>query len=414
MIAIGRLDYRRIYSFLLELVIIILIIDPMREALGLVGGALSLIKDFFVLLIFSLLLISHEKKIHSVFILLATLSCVFLYILSLFANIDKGDSLYWFYCLLRGVIICFVIINISNYYVHPITRLMRIFIMGAVVDFIITLVIYFAFPNLLIDKNYINRISVGNPSIQSIIFVCAFFLCFYYRPFQPTVAYLISIFLFIASISTVTSTANVALTIFFLLTIFDKKYFFSWLSLFSFAGIVVVVLMVKQKVDLSPYIQFLTDKLDELAQLVSTYTTERGSQIESRSFNIREEQIERFRESIDGVSLLFGDGVFSLIDPRKTMIENTYWAVLKDFGIFGFVTYLIFIIKYIVLGVQRWVRYQSPMVLGAILIFVVYSFTLYIFTAISMIAVLVLTLNIVCLIEIGNSSYISMPRVRMK
>ena len=120
------------------------------------------------------------------------------------------------------------------------------------------------------------------------------------------------------------------------------KYFFSWLSLFSFAGILFAFFMVKQKVDLSPYIQFLTDKLDELAQLVSTYTTERGGQIESRSFSIREEQIERFRESIDGVSLLFGDGVFSLIDPGKTMIENTYWAVLKDFGIFGFVTYYFF------------------------------------------------------------------------
>lgn len=374
-----KININNIFSFLFNIYLIILVFDPMRESLiaGPMQTVLSIGRDFFIICLVCCLLISKKRKRLSLILLSFGFSIFALVILSFFADVDKLQSLKSAYVLLRGLLLCYVIINFNIVYNFSVEWLMRYYITLILVNFILSAIIFYMFPELLLNKYTYNRLSVGNPSLQSIIFISAFTLCFYYRPFHGLKNYLFSLILLIAIVSTVTSTAFFSLAAILILTIFKKEYCYYWvLILLGLTGLLVIV-MKETQFDIEMLVANLSVKTDQLIQVIFSFANNEDTTV-SNSLNIRNNQIDRFFESATGTSLLFGDGIYSMINQENTMIENTYVAILKDFGIYGLIWYLCFLGIILKHAVKKYFSNKSTILLIVLCVIASYSYTLYV------------------------------------
>lgn len=402
-----NITLRTLFSRLFNLYLVILLFDPMRESLAMGGlnGLISVGRDFLIFALLCVLLIGKQKKDNSIFLLAFAFSILVLFVLSLFAEVNYIESIKTTYILCRGLCLCYIIANLKIYYCYSTLFIIKYLIILSIINFIITLVIYFGFPEMIVEKFTGNRVCVGNPSLQSIIFCSSFTLCFYYKPFS-SLSLILSAILLIATIITVTSTAFVAIIIIFILTVFKKNYFFNWVILLTIFILILMFLGLFSNIDFSVFLNLIDQKNEELLQLINKYLSGGAdTPTQSESFSIRESQINQFRNNVDGISLLFGDGIFSMITPEKTMIENTFWALLKDFGIFGLITYVIFLFKYFLKGLQVLRSSRSSILLITVLIIIAYSTTLYIFSTTSMLIQLILFLFIVNNMEVKHAAY---------
>lgn len=385
-------NFKYLFSYLFNLYVVILIFDPMRESLdfGFLGTCISAFRD---LLIFALvfMILQKKRKNHSIFLLLFTFNIISFLMISLFSEIGIFKNLMAIYGCIRGLLLCFVIINLNGFYKYSSNFLMCFYVKIVIFNFLTSLIIYFCFPQLLTEKYFLNRISVGNPSMQSIVFLTAFLISFYYKPFGRVKSFFISLLLLLATISTVTSTAFVGLFIILFFTFFNKKYFLEWVVYFICFSWLTFLILFKSGIDFNLLIGTVNYKLEELCQLFYKYLS--GNSVietQSKSFSIREMQILRFKRNVDAISLVFGDGIFSMADTEKYMIENTYWALIKDFGITGAAVYFVFLGINIFIGIKTFLKTGEAILLIAVLIIAAYSMTLYIFAGTSMIVQLFL------------------------
>ena len=343
MALVNNYSIKRILTHLFNLYVIILIFDPMRESLdfGSLNSLISLFRDFLILSMFLLTIFYIPNKRASYLLLFFFISLFGLIVLSFFSGEDVGKILNCAYGVLRAYLLMFVIINLKNFYAFGINFLIKFFIISTLINFFTTLFIFFFMNNLIVNKNISNRICVGNPSMQSIIFLSSFCLTFYYRPYKKSFYnYLISSLLLLAVLSTVTTTAFVGIFFIMVITIRDKKYSLFWIICILFGAISFFTITNIFKIDIRIFTRLMTAKLYELLEKINeVFGTKFDVHTQYHSMSIRDAQIQRFLESRTDDSFLLGDGIFSMINQRKYMIENTYVALFRDFGFFGILNF---------------------------------------------------------------------------
>jgi len=383
-----KIHKKDFFSFVFNFYLILLVFDPMRESLdfGSLNTVISLFRDMCIFFLFFYVVLLKEKKRFSICLLLIFVSLVILLILSTFTDIDKLKNLGFVYGISRSFFMCYVIINLPGFYKYDKEFLLKYFIKLAVVNFLVTLFIYFIKPDLITGRKIELRLSVGNPSMQSILFICSFVLCFYFQPFpNKIINILFSIMLLLAVTFTVTSTAFIALGVFFVLTFFNKKYTRVWLIL----GLVICVLGIFAinllEIDFSKILGLFRAKYREVVLIFSKYLgVDTNVSTQYKSFSIRETQISNFVENLTPIKLFFGDGIFSMIDQKKYMIENTYVALIKDFGLFGFFIFVVILLKELKESFFVYKKNKKYSSFAILAIMCVYAITLYIFASNSM------------------------------
>ena len=377
-----RTNFRYFYSLLFNFYILIAFFDPMRESLdfGIMNSMVSAFRDLIILLLSFLTIFCIKKKKASYFFLMFTLGFFIMIILSLFSEEKFTENIQIIYATYRGFLMCFVIHNMWDIYIFDLSYIIKQSVNYVLLDFVVTLVIYFLFPNLISKRSFHFRISVGNPSMQSALFICGFILCFYACPYKSKLINdIVSFLLLLATFSTITSTATLAFFVVLGLTIFNKDYSRKWLPIVSILIFAFILFILCFKLDITPFTKYFVAKFNEIIIVVSkkigfetTVTT--GYQ----SYGLRERQIEIFYKNFKGLNIYFGDGVFSMLNPNKYLIENTYYSITRDFGFYGLCLFTLF---YIIGFYKSFISFFKVRKYGALIILcvsLVYCVTLYI------------------------------------
>ena len=373
-------DRQYIFTCMFNLFLVFLAFDPMRERLELsiVNSIISTARDLLILLLIGWLFLCRSKVKGSFFFLAFGFSYIAMFILSFIADVDIKDSLTALYWLLRSLLLCLVIYNLNGFYCHSYLYLLKFYVVLACLNFFVSLLVYFAFPEIIPENFYLSRISIGNPSVQSILYLTAFSLVFIYCPFGKSINTIISSILLLAAIATVTATAFVGIAVIFIFTFTKKAFFFKWLYNAILVNLLIIIAVSISGIDLEQLFLLISNKSSELVQHIFSVINE--TQTSSMSYGIREEQIENYKNNVFWIEMLFGDGHFSMLAPDKLMIENTYWALLKDFGIYGLLVYLLFLLCSLYRGFVNYRRNNhSTSLIIATLLIAAYSFTLYLF-----------------------------------
>lgn len=381
MTSVLKFPIKKILSILLNLYVIILIFDPMRESLdfGALNSLISLLRDLLIISLFFLTFFFIPNKKASYLLLFLFFSLLGLIALSVFSGENVGAIITCAYGVLRAYLLIFVIINLKNFYIFKIEFLVRFFIIVTLINFLSTVFIFFFMNNLIVKRNFSNRICIGNPSMQSVIFLSSFCLTFYFLPFKSRIVnYLVSSVLLIAVLSTVTTTAFVGVMLVLIITITDKKYSLFWILCILCGGIVLFFIVKLFNINLRVFTGLMNAKFNELLEKSNDiFGTNFDAYTEYHSISIRDDQIKRFQAMRTRDSFLFGDGIFSMINQKKYMIENTYVALFRDFGFFGITNFIIFLVFFGIKGGRNFIKKRSYGVLLSISVIAVYSYTLY-------------------------------------
>lgn len=378
-----------LFSYLFNIYIIILVFDPMRESLdlGAVGSLVTGIRELLIFILLFIVCFVKKNKKHSLF-LIGFLCCLTVsVILSLFSTLGLSNNIKGFYGFLRGICVCFVILNLDDLYIYDITFLTKYYVKIITVSFIFSAFIWFSHPELLLEKYFTNRLSVGNPSMQSIIYITGFSLVFFYEPFKKNlITFIFEIILFLATMSTVTSTAFVGIGCIFILSIFNGKLFLKWIPIVFIFAIVCVLVIIFSNFDFDWMLTTVNYKIEELFQLAEKFfSADSKIETQSASFSAREVQIMRFKNNCTFFNLFFGDGNWAMSDMKNLMIENTYYGVIRDFGLFGGVVYYLGLVFCILKGIIDFFYHKNFGFLVFSALLASYSTTLYLLAGTSMI-----------------------------
>lgn len=378
-------NLRYFFSILFDVYVVILFFDPMRESLdfGKLNSMVSVLRDLIIYLLFFIIFVCTKKKKISIFFDLFSISFFIMIILSFFSEIEFSKNIKVIYATYRGFLVCYVIKNLFELYVYSLEELIKKVIGFVLIDFIVTIVIYFIFPELISKRTFNFRISIGNPSMQSILFICGFILCFYVRPYKNKFLNDFTAFILLfATFSTITSTATLAVFVVITLTIFNEAFTKRWLSIIIILLLLFLLFILILKIDITPFTKYFHAKFDEIIIVVcKKFGIETTVTTGYHSYGLRERQIETFYQNFSGLNKYFGDGIFCMVNPGKYLIENTYYSIVRDFGFFGLAIFCCFYLNGIYKAFSIYIhtkKYSSFIILCVSL---VYCATLYIIAA---------------------------------
>lgn len=398
---------RIFFSILFNIYLFFMVFDPMRESLdfGVLNTLISLLRDGLIFLLFIFTVFFVQGATNSKTLLVFLFSIIALVVLSFFTNENVVSILGLMYGVVKGLMLIFIIINLPKIYKYELIYLCKYFIVLTVFNYAVTLYIFFFKNYLIVNKNIVNRISVGNPSMQSIIFLCAFCLSLYFQFYNKIINFFLSLYLLIATVSTITSTAIVGVIAVFCITIFDKKYRMFWLVSLVIFSLFFIFAVNYFNINIKIFTGLFKAKWFELLNVVNGFLgKESVHKTEYNSMSLRDIQIERFWNNWKPISFIFGDGIFSMINQSKYMIENTYIALFRDFGFIGIANFLFFLLRYGIVGLKNYFSKKSYATLIAVVVIALYSYTLYIFAGTTMMAQLFLFFYLSCKMDEQRNS----------
>lgn len=384
---IFQFDIAHFFTKLFNIYLIILILDPMRESvdLGELNTILTVIREMTIVLLVLIVIFFKRKLIIPYFVFFYFVILLIVGCISVFSTLGLGTNIKGFYGFLRSLAVCFVISNLPELYQESPKKLIKRYICVVIFCFLLSMVLYFLFPKLLINAFFKNRLSVGNPSMQSICYISAFALTFYFSPFNRILNILFSVILLLATVSTVTSTAFVALAVIFVISMFNPKLFKNWVPIVLMFTLSAYLVIIFSNYDFDYLLGTISYKMDELVQLLHKFFGENYNvDKQSQSFNNRTIQIENFWKNVSPMDLFFGDGNWSMSDLNHLLIENTYFGVIRDFGMIGGIFYFFIIISGFIYGFYQCFKKRDLALLIFFAILAVYSVTLHIFVSTSM------------------------------
>jgi hypothetical protein len=118
-------------------------------------------------------------------------------------------------------------------------------------------------------------------------------------------------------------------------------------------------------------------RIDDLTQLFIKTITFSGEATQSRSFSIREAQINDFFYYLTPINAIFGRGDFALIVSEK-LIENLYIAVFHDYGIVGLIFLCFLLLKAIFSSIKTFFNERNVFQIISIIVFALYGMTLHV------------------------------------
>jgi len=371
-----------LFTVILKLYILFIIFNGIRESLE-----IPLVFSMFLtctretllyFLVFGSIFFKKDLKVPgkcTVFFLILVFlpACV-----SLFMNYyDFGIVLFHCYWIFRSFLFVIVLLNSNCYLVVSDNNLIRYIVIISFLLFIVTLVVYYEFNHLIVNKNEVNLIGLGNSSIQSGTYVVALILCINYRPFTKEIVNVFFELSFIfATILTVTSTAIVAvfIVLFLFLVHSSERKHIVFISLISITLFLLLAAYLRTHFEL--ILLFIEKKMVELFQLLEKFVTLSNEKTLSTSFGERERQINAFYNRLTPINTILGMGDFS-IRTKETAIENLYIGVLSDYGISGILFLVLSMLHATIKSIKTIFRKKSAFQLIAILTFAVYGMTLH-------------------------------------
>lgn len=375
-----------ILSCCINIYLFIQLFDISRNALllpGIVNALFALLREISLIGPFIYLLTRKEFKITSMLFLIIAVSFFLPLIISIGAIIDNTilvpikDVIQYTLLPLRPLIFLYVICNLDSFYVFRKQNLIKTFISILVFIVLFSFLVYFFLPSLISKYNIENRVGLGNMSVQSGMYLCAYILCFYYFPFKNKKRNWFCIFVLLLGILLSVCSTGIISTIFVtILFLFEKNTRKRSFTIFLFAIILLIIVIFRYYSLLKPFMDYFKGKADDVIDLfINFFNGDYGNKtIKSNSFNAREIQIQNMLlYNNKPIDYLFGHGYFSVIIPHE-MVENGYYEVYFSCGFFGVITLALLTLKYGFISLKLFFRNNSVIgicALGTVLLFMV-------------------------------------------
>ena len=394
-------------TVLFNIFYIILIFDSLRAGLYIPNALYilcSIVRDgilFFLLVI----VIMCKKTIiiykHILFLILLMLPIpIFLMAANGFHYFDK--TIAGVYQQSRSILFFFILINLSDFYLLKEKKLVKYFILGIILLFFTVLIIYLKFPHLIIKKYHSIRIGVGNQSIQASLYVFALILCIHYQPFKKHVNIFLCLLLTAAIILSVTATAMAIAIFVVIISLFEKEKRKIIIPAIFFMFIISGIIIYKYWDILEKVFNFIFLRIEEIIDILFKYLTFSVEKTQSRSFSIREGQIDRFFYNLQPIHTIFGSGKIAF-QHEEIMMENAYISIIHDYGFFGFFIMLMALLPAMIYSIFHFFKYKESSKLMVISFICMYSMTL---ATISLITLSILSSLLIYFIFFKNGNRI--------
>lgn len=346
------IDY--ILSIFVNLYLCIQLFDVSRNALLLPGSVHSLMgltRDVSLYGVLIFLLFKKQFKIHSYLYPLIVLVGLLPLVISIGAVIDGtkvvsiANVVQYMFLFLKPILFLFILYNLDYFYVFRKENLIKTFIGFLVFLVLFSFFIYFFFPSLIIHFNIANRIGLGNMSVQSGMYLCAYILCLYFFPFSKKLYNWFCILVLMAGILLSVCSTGILCMIFVTgIFLFDPNTRRRSLFLVSFATIFLILLVIRYYDLFKPFMDYFRGKAEDVIDLIINFGSDNKTQ--SSSFSAREMEIQNMLENNNQpIDYLFGHGYFSVNVPEE-MVENGYYDLYFDCGLYGVFVLLLVYIKY--------------------------------------------------------------------
>lgn len=244
------------------------------------------------------------------------------------------------FCILASKvwIFLYVLQNLDLFYVFDKSKICKNFVSISVFMLLFSLFVYFFFPGLIIKYNLENRVGLGNMSIQSGVYCCAYILCIYFFPYKKKFTNYLALFLlFFGVLVSVCSTGIISALLITISFTFEKRTRKRSLVVLSCVALICTVIVIKYFDILFSFFDYFWMKAEHVFDLVGNLFAEKKHTTKSASFHARELQIQNVMENHnDLIDRFFGHGFFSITD-ESIFIENTYYALYFDCGIYGII-----------------------------------------------------------------------------
>lgn len=366
---------------------IIVFWDVMRDALAfpsIIDLVVSGIRDISIYLVVIYILFS-KKSVVSGYKAFYFIVYPFIPLIIYFGTVIEGFSNHPLkeivqFCILsaKPFLFTYILENLGLFYVLKKNAIVKSFISIIVFMFFISFIVFLFFPSLIVRYNIENRFGLGNMSVQSGLYCCAYFLCLYYFPYKRKIINWISIFiLLIGILLSVSSTGIFSALIGTVLFLFDKRTRKRSAIVFIVVCILSMIVVIKYYSFISGFVDYFVGKWrDALDLAVSFLSGQYQGKSESVSFHARELQISNFMNNHnDLIYRFFGHGFFSITD-RDIFIENTYFALYFDCGIFGIILLTILILKLSFKAMELWFKKGTYLGIASIISWLFFMTTL--------------------------------------
>lgn len=374
-------------SVFFNLYLIIVFLDVSREALPIptiVNLIISGIRDFSIYSIVIYLLVTGKSVVSgykAFYFIIYPFIPLFIYLsISIDGYSSHPIKEVVQFCILsaKPFLFLYVLFNIRLFYLFNKNNIIKTFVLIMIFMFCISVIVFCFFPSLIIKYDIENRFGLGNMSVQSGLYCCAYFLCLYYFPYKTRIENWLSVFILVTGIFLSVSSTGIlsALvgTLFFLLDKRTRKR--SWIIILLIA-IILTMVVVKYYSLFSHFIDYFVNKAEDTLDLIITvFLGEHQGNAKSASFHARELQIDNVIKNHNAlIYRFFGHGYFSITD-KTIFVENTYFALYFDCGIFGLILLTVLILTVCLKAVKLWVERKSYIGISSVIIFLFFMTTL--------------------------------------
>lgn len=365
----------------------ILFFDIMRDALpflSIVNVLVSGIRDISLYLTGIYILTTKKSAVlglKSIYILGYVLVPLFMW----FANSLDGTNgerqlgVVIQFCILASKvwIFLYVLQNLNLFYVFDKSKICKNFVSISVFMLLFSLLVYFFFPGIIIKYTIENRIGLGNMSIQSGVYCCAYILCIYFFPYKKKLTnYLMLFLLFAGILISVCSTGIISVLLITIAFVFEKQTRKRSLVVLTFVALVCTIIVIKYFDVLFSFFDYFWMKAEQVFDLVGNLFAEKKHTTKSASFHARELQIKNVMENHnDLIDRFFGHGFFSITD-KSIFIENTYYALYFDCGIYGIIVLVLIIFSILKKSLILFFRKKSFLGIVSLISFLFFMTTL--------------------------------------
>lgn len=377
--------FQYIYTLVLNFLLVAVVFDNFRQVIGIplvLHTVISLFRDLFLFFLIMCIYLSPEKKISSLFlfvVLLFTPVPVVIFLYNAFfyisettlGNVTKG--IYW---TLRPLLLLFILNNSDKLYLYTKNETVKLFVVSAAIMFFLSLGIYIKFPYVLTAKYYENRISVGNPSMIATVYIAAIILLLKYKPFNRLLNFFLFFILTVACVFTLTATAITILFLIIGINFFSNENRWASVSIVVFSlPIVLFVLLTVNLSKLILYFDFFLSRITEITSVLQKYILNQTDLINSDSIRGREVQVKNFISSFPQINFIFGGGDISGTGGKYSL-ENTYYALFSNYGLFGVCLYLFFLLRLLLSAVKSFYRMHDVNLINYLVFLILYGMTL--------------------------------------
>ena len=368
----SKLDNITILDIAFALLIVLSVFDQAREALPLSPKIMLLYAYSRDAIIFSLFVyyyckkkvIIEYKQISFIISLLLLMSIVISVIVT---GNGFGSAIKTLWLQIKHFLLFYILYNYLNHCKALQNLLKKIIIVGAilVVYNIITVLFFSSKLTRLLSGG--KRLTVGNSSTISFLYFVFFLICINFKVFKNKYIDLFySVFFLIAIITTVTTTALVALfpVVIIKYISLSSKRKLRYFSIILLALCLIPALLKQSKND---FLSYVMDKgVIQIKELVFSKDKKNVG-----TLSVREGQKQRITQNMQYYDYLLGlgSGGYQVYSDN---LENFYYVLLLDYGFFSFVFFIGLIFFWFILSLLN----KKYLEMELVLIFASYCYTL--------------------------------------